>query len=126
MPVAVYDADSDLTVTSSDPTALTLAKTSLTNPVSPDGITDNGKYYMITALKAGTYTLTATSQGRTTTASLTISDYAANRYAAGQARYENGITTMTADRECRNCHVNGLAIDHSPAALATASIGRSG
>jgi hypothetical protein len=121
VPVAVYDADSDLTVTSSDGTALTLTPTELVNPVNSDGITDNGKYYMVTALKAGVYTLTASSKGRTTTATVTISDYAANRYGDGQTRYEDGIVTMTPDRECRSCHVNGLAIDHSPAALATAT-----
>ncbi len=121
VPLAVYDGESDLVVTASDPTALTLAKTTLKNPVSADGITDNGKYYMITSLKAGTYTLTATSKGRSTTASITITDYAANRWSDGNARYNNGVTTMTADRACANCHVNGLAIDHSPAALATAT-----
>lgn len=121
VPLAVYDSDADLTVTSSDATALTLVKTTLKNPVSPDGITDNGKYYMLTALKAGTYTLTATSKGRSTTASITISDYAANRWGDGDKRYNNGVVTKTANRACATCHVNGLAIDHSPAALATAS-----
>jgi hypothetical protein len=121
VPLAVYDSDADLVVTPSDPSALTLAKTTLVNPVSPDGITDNGKYFMITALKAGTYTLTATSKGRSTTASITITDYASNRWSDGNARYNNGVATMTTDRACANCHVNGLAIDHSPAALATAT-----
>ena len=91
------------------------------NPVSPDGITDNGKYFMVTALKAGTYMLTATSKGRSTTASITIADYAAGRWSDGDKRYSNGDTSMTATRACKNCHVNGLAIDHSPAALATAT-----
>ena len=121
VPLAVYDGDADLVVTPSDPSALSLAKTTLKNPVNADGITDNGKYFMITALKVGTYTLTATSKGRTTMASVTISDYAANRWADGNARYNNGVTTMTSNRACANCHVNGLAIDHSPAALATAT-----
>ncbi len=121
VPLAVYDSDADLTVTASDPTGLALATTTLKNPVSPDGITDNGKYFMITARKAGTYTLTATSKGRSTTATVTVTDYAANRWSDGDARYNNGITTMTPDRACRSCHVDGLAIDHSPAALGTAS-----
>lgn len=121
VPLAVYDSSADLTVTASDPSALTVAPTTLKNPVSPDGVTDNGKYFMLTALKAGTYTLTATSAGRSTTASVTVSDYAANRWADGNARYYNNVTTLTADRACANCHVNGLAIDHSPAALATAT-----
>jgi mono/diheme cytochrome c family protein len=121
VPVAVYDSDSDLTVTASDSSGLTLAKTTLKNPVSQDGITDNGKYFMLTALKAGTYTLTATSKGRSAKATVTVSDYAANRYADGNARYNNGDTSKSATRACANCHVNGLAIDHSPAALATAT-----
>ena len=121
VPLAVYDADADLTVTVSDPSAVVLAKATLKNPVSADGITDNGSYYMLTALKAGTYTLTATSAGRTATASVTITDYAPDRYAAGDARYNSNITTLTTDRACKMCHVNGSAIDHSPAALATAT-----
>ena len=121
VPLAVYDSDADLVVTASDPSALTLGKTTLKNPVNPDGITDNGKYFMVTASKAGTYTLTATSKGRSTTATVTVIDYAATRWGAGEARYNDGVTTMTADRACKNCHVQGLAIDHSPAALATAT-----
>jgi len=121
VPLAVYDSDSDLAVTPSDPSALTVAKAALKNPVNADGVTDNGKYFMLTALKAGTFTLTATSKGRSTTASVTISDYASSRWAAGDARYNNGDTSTTATRACANCHVNGLAIDHSPAALATAT-----
>jgi hypothetical protein len=121
VPLAVYDSDADLSVTASDPSGITLAPTKLKNPVSPDGITDNGKYFMLTALKAGTYTLTATSKGRSTTATVTVTDYTSNRWGDGDARYNNGVTSMTADRACQNCHVQGLAIDHSPAALATAS-----
>jgi hypothetical protein len=121
VPLAVYDSDSDLTVTADDATAFTMAKTTLKNPVNSDGITDNGKYFMLTALKAGTFTLTAKSKGRSTTATVTVADYAANRYAAGEARYNNGVASMTSNRACKNCHVSGLAIDHSPAALATAT-----
>lgn len=121
VPVAVYDADSDLTITADDPSAVTITKTTLKNPVNQDGVTDNGKYYLLTALKAGTYTLTATSKGRSTTASLTVSEYAPARYGAGEARYNNGVTTKTADRACTNCHVQGAGIDHSPAALGTAT-----
>lgn len=121
VPVAVYDADSDLTVTADDPSAVTITKATLKNPVNQDGVTDNGKYFLLTALKAGTYTLTATSKGRSSTASLTISEYAPGRYADGEARYANGITTKTDDRACTTCHVQGAGIDHSPAALGTAT-----
>ena len=119
VPIAVYDSDSDLAITPSDGAALTLTKTTLKNPVDPDGITDNGKYYLVTAKKAGTFTLTATSKGRSTTASVTISSYDAARYEIGRARYEAAGTG--ADRPCASCHRNGAAIDHSPAALATAT-----
>lgn len=118
VPIAVYDADSDLAVTASDPSAVSIAPTTLKNPVV-DGITDNGKYFLITANKAGTVTLTAKSKGRTTTATLTIASYAAGRWAAGETRYKAAGTG--ADRPCTTCHVNGSAIDHSPASLATAT-----
>lgn len=120
IPVAVYDSDTDLAVTASDGTAFTITPAALKNPVDPDGVTDNGKYYMVTALKAGSYTLTAKSKGRSVTASVTVADYAAGRWAAGDGRYNNAMTSGQV-RACANCHVNGLAIDHSPAALATAT-----
>src|SRR3954467_14421098 len=41
VPIAVYDADSDLAVTASDGAAITLTKTTLQNPVDQDGVTDN-------------------------------------------------------------------------------------
>lgn len=117
-PVAVYDSDSDLTVTASDSSAVTITPAKLKMP-EVDGIVDNGKYYFITAKKAGTVTLTATSKGRTTTAKLTIADYAAARWQAGKTRYEK--SGLDADRPCTDCHVNGDAIDHSPATMASAT-----
>jgi hypothetical protein len=118
VPIAVYDADADLTVTASDPSAVTITPAKLKNPVV-DGITDNGKYFLVTSNKAGTVTLTAKSKGRSTTATLTITDYAAGRWATGDTRYKAAGTG--ADRPCTTCHVNGDAIDHSPASLATAT-----
>lgn len=118
-PVAVYDSDSDLTVTASDPSGVTITKTALKNPVSPDGVTDNGKYYFLTAKKAGTYTITATSKGRTATAKLTVASYASDRWTTGKTRYET--TGTGADQPCTNCHVNGDAIDHSPATMSSAT-----
>lgn len=120
IPIAVYDSDTDLSVTASDGTALTLVKAELKNPVDPDGVTDNGKYYMITALKPGAYTLTASSKGRRSTASVTVASYPTTQWANGDARYNNGMTSG-ATRACKTCHVDGAAIDHSPAALATAT-----
>jgi len=118
-PIAVYDSDSDLTVTASDPSAVTITPKQLVNPVSPDGVTDNGKYFFVTAKKAGTVTLTAKSKGRSTTATLTIADYAAGRWAAGDARYKAAGTG--AAQPCTNCHVDGQAIDHSPATMSSAT-----
>lgn len=117
-PIAVYDSDSDLTVTASDSAAVTIAPAKLSNPTSSDGTVDNGKYYFLTAKKAGTVTLTASSKGRTTTATLTITAYDAARYAAGQTRYNAAGTGQ--DQPCTNCHAGGNAIDHSPATMAGA------
>jgi hypothetical protein len=113
VPVAVYDGASDLVVTASDPSAVTITPAQLANPVSPDGLTDTGKYFLVTVQKAGTITLSAKSGGKTVTTTITAASYAADRYATGQARYASGSPA------CTDCHVNGQAIDHSPAALAT-------
>lgn len=118
VPVAVYDSDDDLKVTASDPSAVEIVPKKLTNPVRPDGTTDNGKYFFVTVKKAGTITLTASSGGKTAESTVTVAEYATDRWAAGEARYKNGSGTEPA---CTECHVNGQAIDHSPAALATAT-----
>ena len=118
VPVAVYDFDGDLSVTASDTAALTLAKTTLTNP-TVDGVTDNGQYYLVTANEPGEYTLTATSKGRTATVAISVTAYDSARYDAGKTRYEQ--TGTGADRPCTTCHAGAGAIDHSPAALAVAT-----
>lgn len=118
VPVAVYDFDTDLEVTASDTSAVTIAKATLQNP-TVDGVTDNGQYFLVTVQKAGELTLTATSKGRTATATVTITAYDAASYAVGQARYEQ--TGTGADRPCTTCHAGAGAVDHSPAALATAT-----
>jgi len=113
VPVAVYDSASDLTVTAADPSAATVTPAKLVNPVTPDGTTDSGKYFLVTVKKAGTITLNAKSGGKTVTATINAATYAADRYATGETRYNGGSPP------CTDCHVNGQAIDHSPAALAT-------
>ena len=118
VPVAVYDSGDDLQVTADDPSAVEIVPKKLTNPVRPDGTTDNGKYFFVTVKKAGTITLTATSGGKTAESSITVAEYTTDRWAAGEARYKNGSGGEPA---CTECHVNGQAIDHSPAALATAT-----
>jgi len=119
VPVAVYDSAEDLTVTASDASGVALTNTTLKNLVNQDGVTDNGKYFLVAAKKAGTYTLTATSKGRSTTATVTVAAYDPGRYGAGQARYT--ATGTGADRPCTACHGSAGGIDHSPAALGTAS-----
>lgn len=116
VPVAVYDSASDLTVTADDPSAVDIAPKTLTNPVKSDGTTDNGKYFFVTVKKAGTITLTASSQGRSAQSTLTVTSYTPDRWSTGEARYKTG---EAGDPPCTDCHVNGQAIDHSPAALAT-------
>ncbi|MBX3216785.1 MAG: hypothetical protein KF850_32420 [Labilithrix sp.] len=117
VPVAVYDSADDLDVTVDDPAAAEIVAKKLTNPVRTDGTTDNGKYFFVTVKKPGTITLTATSQGKSATSTITVASYEPSRWAAGETRYENG---GSGDPPCTDCHVNGSAIDHSPAALATA------
>ncbi|HEY8073249.1 MAG TPA: hypothetical protein VIF62_04050 [Labilithrix sp.] len=116
VPVAVYDYGSDLKLTADDPSAVAIKPAKLVNPVNQDGVADNGKYFLVSVLKAGAITLTATSAGRHASTTITVVDYSPDRWAAGQARYVNG---GGGDPPCTNCHVNGQAIDHSPAALAT-------
>jgi hypothetical protein len=114
-PVAVYDSANDLKVTSSDPSVEIVPK-QLVNPVNENGA-DNGKYFFITAKQAGTFTLTAKSGGKTATFSATIADYSPSAWTAGETRYKNGGSS--GDPPCTDCHVNGQAIDHSPAHLSS-------
>ena len=118
VPVAVYDSGDDLRVTASDPSAAEITPKQLANPVRPDGTSDNGKYFFVKVKKAGTVTLTASSNGKTAESVITVAEYSTARWAAGETRYNNGSGGEPA---CTECHVNGQAIDHSPAALATAT-----
>jgi hypothetical protein len=115
-PVAVYDSDADLKVTG-DPSAVTIEPVKLKNPVSPDGIEDKGKYFLITVKKPGTHTITATSKGKSVQVELASTQYDSAQWTAGETRYKNQGTNN--DPPCTNCHVNGDAIDHSPAALSS-------
>ena len=117
VPVAVYDFGADLRVTADDPSAATIKPAKLVNPVNQDGVTDNGQYFLVTVQRAGTITLTATSEGRSATTKITVVSYTPDRWQAGQTRYVNG--GAGGDPPCTSCHVSGQAIDHSPAALAT-------
>jgi mono/diheme cytochrome c family protein len=72
----------------------------------------------VTVKKAGTIKLTAKSNGKSAESTITVAQYSTSRWTAGETRYKNG---SGGDPPCTDCHVNGKAIDHSPAALATAT-----
>ena len=113
VPVAVYGAAADLSLTASDSALVTLAPATLANPTG-----DDGKYYLVTAKKAGTVTLTATSGGRSVTSQLTITDYPAARYSAGETKYKAGYAPKS-EPPCTQCHTGAGGVDHSPASLAS-------
>ncbi len=119
VPLAVYDSSDDLKVTAADPSAAEVEPTKLANPERNDGTIDNGKYFLVTVKKAGKLTLQATSKNRTVEAVINVAQYGSAQWTAGEARYTTGPDSD--NPPCTNCHVNGEAIDHSPAALATAT-----
>ena len=88
VPIAVYDAADDLVLSAKDPNAATIVPVKLANPVV-DGVTDNGKYFMVTPKKAGAVVLVAKSKGRAIEATLTVAAYTSAQWAAGKQRYEN-------------------------------------
>lgn len=115
IPVAVYNAGTDLTVTADDATAATVTPTALLSPTK-NGITDAGKYFLVTTKKAGTITLTARTNGQSATSTITVTAYGTDRWTTGQQRY---LTGEGGDPPCTDCHAGTAGIDHSPAALAT-------
>jgi hypothetical protein len=117
VPLAVYDAADDLTVTASDPTLADITPKKLVDP-NKNGVADNGKYYWITVKGSGTITLTAKSGSATATATVNIVTYDPGRWAVGQGRYTTAEGTSP---PCTQCHGGAGGIDHSPAALATAT-----
>ena len=111
VPIAVYRAGSDLKVTVSDPSVADI------RPAKSLGGNDTGRYFMLTAKKAGVVDITGTSNGKTITAKLTVQDYAAGRYATGESRYKTGPDND--NPSCASCHQKAGGADHSPAALAS-------
>ncbi len=118
VPFAVYDAADDLVVTADDPSAIEVTPKKLVTATTNGG-TDNGKYFIVTVKKAGTIGLLAKSGKSTATATINVTTYAPDRWTVGETRYTTG--TGAENPPCTDCHVNGAAIDHSPAALATAT-----
>lgn len=117
IPIAVYDSDADLEVTTEDTAALEIKEAKL----SKTSAGDSGKYFLITTKKAGTFTLAASSKGKTTTATVTVHSYELDSWKTGETRYKSGGDN--GDPACTRCHAGGAAIDHSPATMASAKDG---
>lgn len=115
VPVAVYGAGADLRLVASEPSFVAIEPASLVNPTG-----DDGRYFLVSAQKAGAVTLTAESAGEKVTTQLTIAAYAPSRYAAGESRYKIGFAPKS-EPACTTCHAGAQGIDHSPAALASIS-----
>lgn len=115
VPIQVQGAGTDLELEAEDPLAVTITKTSLVDPTG-----DKGRYFMIETKAPGLVTLHARSRGQTADARVVVASYAPARWEAGQKRYEGG---GGADPACTTCHLNGRAIDHSPAAMAAVTDG---
>ena len=117
-PIAVYGAKDTPTLAASDPSMADIvpAKLAKLDPELPD----DGVYFLVTAKKAGSFELVATSQGTSIKAPATVVTYDAARYAAGEQRYKMGTAAGTGTgRPCTECHNDTAgAPDHSPAALA--------
>jgi len=113
VPFAVYGSAADLKLTASDATAVEIAPASLLNPQG-----DDGKYFLVTAKKAGVITMTAETGGRKVTSQLTIAAYDASRYGAGDTRYKSGFAPKS-EPACTQCHSGAGGVDHSPASLAS-------
>lgn len=115
VPIAVYGAkDADVSVTPDDPGSATVSRVKLTNA---DPLADSGIYFMVEVKRTGTIKLTAKAGSRTAAATISAAAYDPARWELGRARYESAGSTGEA--ACQSCHVDGRAIDHSPAALAS-------
>lgn len=74
-----------------------------------------GENAMLTAVKAGDTKVTATSGGKSSTATLHVVSYTPEQYADGEKRY-----TMSADTDnpaCKECHAPGKGPDHTATEL---------
>jgi hypothetical protein len=114
-PFAVYDSGDDLVVSPADPSALDVAPVKLKDGAEKDA----GKYFMVTVKKAGVHTVVAKSGGKKVEIALTATAYDPAQWLAGEQRYQ--AAGATGDPPCVQCHRGGEAIDHSPAALSTAT-----
>lgn len=115
VPIQVQGSGADLELEAEDPSAVVMTKTALVDPTG-----DKGKYFMLETKKAGLVLLHARSKGQTANARVVVTSYVPTRWTTGKTRYESG---GGGDPACATCHVNGRAIDHSPAAMAAVTDG---
>jgi len=110
MPFAAYGAGSDLKSAVADSSVVSIEPTTFQGDPS-----DTGKWYMLTAKKAGKTKVTVTSGGKTKDVNVTIVGYDTSRFQAGKTRY----TTADGDQPpCAQCHSKSDGPDHSPYKLA--------
>jgi hypothetical protein len=115
VPIQVQGSGADLELEAEDPSAVAITKTALLDKTG-----DKGRYFMLETKKAGVLTLHAKSKGQTADARVIVTNYDPSRWETGRTRYENG---GGGDPACTTCHVDGRAIDHSPAAMAAVTDG---
>lgn len=115
VPLGVYGGGEDVTLTADDPDAAVVTPTKLLTTTRPD----TGVYFMVAVRRAGTIALTARSNGRAARGTISVASYGSGRWAVGAARYT--ATGANGEPACTSCHVDGRAIDHSPAVLAGAT-----
>jgi hypothetical protein len=103
-PIIAVNNSGAVTWTIADPTIAS---------IKPDGA--EGENLMITVLKAGTTTVSATNGGKTSTADLNIVAYTPQQYADGEKRYKTGLDTN--NPPCMECHAPGKGPDHTATEL---------
>jgi len=108
-PISVYGGQG-VTLTASDPSIVGI------EPAKATAAADQGESFLLTMKKAGKVTLTATAGASSVTAQLTVTQYTAASWTAGEARYKSGGGGAPA---CTQCH-NDTGVDHSPTAIAAA------
>jgi hypothetical protein len=115
VPIQVQGSGTDLQLEADDPSAVAITKTALVDKTG-----DKGTYFMLETKKAGVVMLHARSKGQTADARVIVTSYDPSRWETGRTRYENG---GGGDPPCTTCHLDGRAIDHSPAAMAAVTDG---
>ena len=98
-----------ITVNSHDDVMWTIADPSIAQLMAA------GENAMIVATKAGETTVTATHDGKMSTAQLHVVSYTTQQYADGEKRY---MTSLDADNPaCKECHAPGKGPDHTATEL---------